>query len=606
MKASWIHRIAWPVFIAAVITYVALALKPVLYFHVQQLPFLFTGEFLTRFFDRPGGIVQYLAQFIMQGFNNNWLGTLLLVTLLLLSACLLRVLLRILFRQKCLFLPYVLLISSLLLLRDYYFPIVVLIQLTFILLGLIVISRISLSSIKGWLTILAIHLLVYYLLGSGSSLIFAAGISIIFLFKLPAKGYYKIGLIILYAALIPYLSYLFIFNINLPDAYLSFFPPLTILSKYNPDKWFYIFEFLIPVLIAVAGLLSMIPEKFSASVKASLNSALTAIILLILLGGISGLILKKTFNAEGRNIALCDYSNSNGNYEKTIDIALSTKGDYNFFINLAYNRAISRTGEFTERFLEYPQLLGSQILQPELLGSPVFRMASSDLYYDLGYISQSQHSAYAILAIEPDHPRAKMRLVETNILLGNLKAAQVYLASLAHGCHNKEFIAKYRSYIEDPAKINNDPVLAAKKKLIPDNFAIPGQMKERLRDLIRRNDSNILAHEYLQAVHLLDHQLSSFMKDLDPALGFFDSIPDIYGQAIIMYFFNEEIPGMENYTINDSSKTKFNEFLRVMAMSGNNKAVARDSLDFLSDTYMYYVTYLSPKVTNVKVVQGKY
>lgn len=606
MKASWIHKIAWPVFIAVLVYYVAVVLKPVLYLHVQQTPFLFTGEYLSRFYNRPGGIVQYLAQFIMQGFHSNWIGTLLLLTILLMSAWLLRVLLKVLFKELSWFWPYVLLIASLLILRNYYFPIIVLIQLIFVLLALIAVVRISFSTLPGWIIFLVMHILVYFVLGPGSSLVFAAGTVIILFYTLPAKAYYKAAVPIIASFLLPYLSFKYIFNTDLTDAYLSFFPPLTILSKYYTNEWFYIYVFLIPLLIGISGIYRIIHGKLSDKFRSKLNTSVATLSLLVLSVTLSAVLLKSTFDPVAKNIALCDYYNYHGSYEKTIDIALSTQDEYDIFINLAYNRAISRTGDFTEHFLDYPQRLGSQILQPDLLGTPVFKMASSELYYDLGYISQSQHAAYAILAIEPDHPRAKMRLVETNILLGNPRAAQVYLSSLADGCQNKEFVAKYRAYIEDPDLISNDPVLAAKAKLIPDNFAIPAQMTERLRDLINKNDSNILAHEYLQACHLLDHQLGDFMKDLDSALGFYNSIPDIYGQAIIMYFFNEEKPGMEAFDINDSSKTHFNDFLRTLAISGNNSALARDSMDFLSDTYMYYVTYLSPKVTNAKVVQEKY
>ena len=104
----------------------------------------------------------------------------------------------------------------------------------------------------------------------------------------------------------------------------------------------------------------------------------------------------------------------------------------------------------------------------------------------------------------------------------------------------------------------------------------------------------------------MDHKLNSFIDNLDASLSFYNTIPPLYEQAILMYFFNTMQAGLEAYSISNSAKDQFNEFLRIMGGTGNKKDVAQGQLGSLSNSYMYYITYLSPQVTNVKIIQHAY
>jgi hypothetical protein len=606
LEEKGIIRIALPVFLIGLVYYVSVVLKPFLYLHVQQSPFLTSKEFFVRFLNGPGGISQYVSQFMMQGFNSNFLGTIIIISIVFILALLLGILLKRVTKSNSYFLPCLLLISSLALIQNYYLPFVVFIQGMLVLAALVVIAKTSLSKPLSWIKYLIVYLSLYYIAGSGSALVFIAGSIIILALQRPVKFPVKIAALLVVAVLIPYLAYRLVFNITQTDAYVGFIPDLSISVKYITSVWFYLYVFLVPILLLLSEIGRWIGEKLSDKVRDRLSSGFMRISMLVLLVIASALLIKVTTDPTARKVALCDYSNYTGNYEKTIDIALSSTDEYNISINLAYNLAIANKGELCDRLLDYPQVIGSQALQPDKLGSPVYVMVASDFFYDLGYISKAQHFAYAHLAINPDNTRAKKRLVVTNILLGNVEAAQVYLNSIADSYHSEEFVNKYKPFIDDPGLVSLDPVLSAKLELTPDNFAIPAEMTERLHDLLNYNDSNILAFEFLQCCYILDHQLNDFAAGLDESLKFYNRIPLIYEQAILMYFFNAEIPGLEKYPISKTSKDQFNNFIANMSRAGNDTEMAKAGLTSLSSTYMYYVTYLSPKVTNVKIIQQAY
>ena len=141
---------------------------------------------------------------------------------------------------------------------------------------------------------------------------------------------------------------------------------------------------------------------------------------------------------------------------------------------------------------------------------------------------------------------------------------------------------------------------------MPANFAIPVAMTERMMDLVSWNDENLLAYEFLQSCYLMDHNLVGFMQNLEASLKFYNRIPVLYEEAILMYYFNTEQPGLENYQISTESKEAFNNFVGILASTGNNREAAKELLTNYKNTYMYYVMYLSPRVTNAKVVQSAY
>lgn len=99
-------------------------ITPTLHYHLQQTAFIPKFSFFKNYIDYPGGLADYIAEFISQFFNYNILGSVLIMGI----ACTQAFLILLIFRNLKVFSKTELLIFSLallfaiLVLTNYYYP----------------------------------------------------------------------------------------------------------------------------------------------------------------------------------------------------------------------------------------------------------------------------------------------------------------------------------------------------------------------------------------------------------------------------------------------------------------------------------------------------
>jgi hypothetical protein len=601
-----LKKIFYACFFGWIFLYILVYLKPELHFHIQQPSFFNTWDFFAQYLLNPGGIGEYTSKAIMQGFYYNWLGSLIILFLAASLSVLLYMILKKLNLIKNLFLLFFPFSLAIVLFNDYYFPLQVLIQSVFIFLAVFLLTQIThLHKIAIVYSVL-VYILLYYIFGSGTALVFSLSGLLVFYLSLPFKVFLKQGIALSFlSVLFPFIAYTFIFNLSYTQAYFLFLPEVPVTLSYSFSLLKYTFVFILPILLifdffATKSFKSnhflIVKLKDIGNNKTDLFPALIHAIFLV---GFMLVFMSLSMNKHQRNIVQCDFYGYQGNWDKVIDIALSDN-EYDLSINLNYNRAIDHTGKFLQEFFDYPQLLGLTSLFPDNLKTPVYSMLASDYYFDINYVSKSQHWAYAALTMEPYNTRILKRLTLTNLILGNTSAAQTYLNVLAQNPNSSEFVGQYLPYIKDSARIADDPYLSKKISLQPINFAIPAKITDRLADLISRDSMNRQAYEHLQMCYLLEHDLGKFMNIFDESLKFYNQIPPVYEQAFILYLYSiGETRSKVN--ISEYTKSQFKLFMDTLKKCNNSKEEAEKYLSSLKNTYMYYISYLSPKITNISV-----
>jgi hypothetical protein len=443
-----------------------------------------------------------------------------------------------------------------------------------------------------------LYILFYYIFGSGAAIIFATTYILITLIHSTSKPHIIKSLIILISAILfPIIAYSFIFNISFHHAFIYFIPEAPINQRFNLSKVLYIFIFLLPIILLFILFLSRVLkiDKFQNISNKKLQITFHVIIISLMVG-----LIMSTSNKHERNIVEIDFYSNSGNFNKVIDIALADK-IYDFSINLNYNRAIDYSGQFLQRFFEYPQLLGVTALSPDKLKTPIYTMQACDYYYDINYISKSQHMAYGMLTIEPYNVRALKRVVITNLILGNYTAAQTFINILSLNPISKEFVDQYSLYVQDSNYILNDPLLLEKRRLQPTNFAIPANISDRIIDLIAHDSSNMQAYEHLQISFLLDHNLGAFIKHFEASVKFYNEVPEVYEQACLLYIYSTKTNPILFNRIGENSKNNFSYFIKTMTEDKNDLNAAQTKMLDLSYSYLYYTAFLSPRVTNLKI-----
>jgi hypothetical protein len=584
--------------------FILLKLKPELHFHIQQPAFFNTKYFFIQHLAHPGDPGKYISDYIMQGFYINWLGSLIILALAtLLSFLLYKIFTKLNLSRNIVFLiiPFAL---TIFLFRDYHFPFEVVVKSVFTFLSVFLIIQIKEFHKSTPVFILIPYIFLYYIFGSGAALVFSVSGLLVFYVCLSSKDFLKSGGTLLFiAALFPSISFSFLFNVSYTQAFFQLLPEVPVTQFYNKSFLLYLFIFLLPILIFTGFLFSKVLSlnfslfnklKEIGQRKKGLIAQISVFIFAI---GFMYIFMASTKNEHKRNIALCDFYSYTGNWDKVIDIALSDS-EYDPGINIYYNMALDNTGKFLQKFFDYPQLLGVSSIFPDNLRTPLYAQHTCDYYFDINYVSKSQHWAYAILTIEPYNARAIKRLVITNLILSNYSASQTYLNVLSHNRLNSEFVNHYSAFIQDTSLIPNDPYLSRKRALMPLNFAVPLHISDRCMDLISRDSTNRQAYEHLQMSYLLENDLGKFMNNIYKSVEFYNQMPQVYEQAILMYLYSVR-QGKSKIKISEYTISQFELFLKTLKQCNNDKDVAKPYLVDLRKAYFYYVTYLSPRVTNL-------
>lgn len=607
---KWSFLLAFLIFI---LNHVFTKIQPELIFHAQQPPFLKTFVFFSDFVDYPGGLAEYTGNFFAQSFYSSFYGSLVIVlACMLLMLCTKYIASRTSGSSKGFFMMVIPAVIVFYLIHDYYLPFYVIVKL---ILAVAFITSIVILKGRQKLVVILFPLagiLLYYLAGSASFMTYLLSVALYFAFQSENRNRFVIPVIaVLCAIVIPFIAYTYCFNIQRDNLWFSFMPPFPLAIKYTPDKMHYFLFYSIPLIVFVSSIhdrafrfLKRAAEKTNKKVLKTIvegpakNTAFQYIIALV--GGTAIIIClliasAEAYNPHKKNIILADYYAENKDWNKVIDIALSDPR-YDKYINFAYNRAIANLGRFSELYFNYPQVLGSDGLYPDKVIAAQIAQPACDLYYEAGYISEAMHWAYEAQTIRPYSSRIMKRLVMANLIEGRYQAAATFLSILKSGFHNESFVNKYLPYTMDTSLAAKDPEIMEKRLFMPVNEVTLNDASYRYDLLYRVSKENRLALEYLAITYLLDHKLASFME-IYPELkkGFVNKMPLSYELAVILYGLKTGKHDLHKYDLSEESRRVFLDFNKIFREYNSNKEAARYTLQkAFGNTYMYYLTYLSP------------
>jgi hypothetical protein len=395
--------------------------------------------------------------------------------------------------------------------------------------------------------------------------------------------------------------------------YLSFLPNLPKFMHYHHNHFlFFAMIFALPGMSLILILFSLARNKLSAKsisnnkkavIKTNSNhqpwyfSEYTPFITVLIVTTLLGYyLLHSTINQHKKNIIASDYYCYAEQWDKAIKIAKTDK-EYDLFINYSYNRAIDNTNQYVDQFFSYPQLSGIDGVFPDFIMALEIPFVSSDYYFDVGLISESQHWAYESLVYFPYSVRLMKRLVLTHLINGNYEVAQKYLSLLCQSFHAKDFVSKYQSYVNDTTLVAKDPLLAQKRTFIPDGDELPASIEGRLKSLFLHNHDNIRAFEHLQMSYLLQNKLGNFMQYASYFPIIYKTTPEVFEQAMILYLTKTDAVINVNKFSPGAMQT-FKGFSSILMQFKGDHQLAYPLLkESYRNSYLFYVLFENPMVT---------
>ncbi|MBN1482698.1 hypothetical protein EH223_11965 [candidate division KSB1 bacterium] len=569
--------------------------KPSLLYFQFQPAFYFDTHFLSGLLIYPGGLADGLSLFFFQFFYQNFVGSLLLASLLLGIVLVFQAQIRILFQEKTAF--YVTLIPLyflILLYNDYNMPLVVALKFFLVLLAAVFYSR-SGNVIR--IALLCGLPVLYWIIGGWFCLFFVIIVLAVHLstrtslisFLLPA-------LFFLTYCLSAFISARFIFQISLKEAFLYIIPPKfyyePILFKITPQ--FFALFLSVPLLLLLWRIKINISKKFKRSEKSNFiflyAPIITNIFAVLVLCSIMLLSLNRD---EKRKIYISELA-ATAQWDKVLAEAKRVSA-YDRIVEFQTNRAMCFAGCLLDSLFCIEHPVGVDGLFLDRIIASQIAMIASDLYFDLAHINAAQVMAYEYLTKFSYDPRAFKRLVLTNAINGQFSKAEKFLNLLQKSIVHKSW-AKQHAFLLNEEKLLADPAIREKREFMAkrDFFLHSKSPNLDMLALLESNNHNKMAFEYLMAYYLLECKLGNVAAHLSMFKEFdYPSIPRHLQEAAIMYQSGARRIGSELIADFPVQVFVLNNFRQLNRIIAKNKYDAQKAMQFLKpefgDTFWYYL-----------------
>lgn len=592
---------------------VFLVINPVLHYSEQQIAWLNGIHFLNYYFTFPGGLAEYFTLFISQFFYSKWAGSVVVAVIPWLIAVLLANI--IFFKTKSSFLPVLFFpliqLSVLILMSDYLFNFSMVINLFVVSLFLFCCFYAEVRlKLNLYFSLLPSLFTIYIVSGGVYFLIFTISAILLLFFKPDRSKLILASILIILAGLIPWFSYKFVYLTNLEHAFLRSVPDVAPMLRYSKPTLFLVTLAIIPLIIAV----NLITESFrnaskkKPTKKISIPVKTTFKKILPLLLQTSGFLVfavitfyyahkpQEKLKAEIRFSAF---------QEKWDDVLLKyPKVEcYDRMVNFQFNQAIAHSGQMLEQLFNYPQVLGTQGLFLDRPFTSEVALPNSDLYFDLGNIDESQRFAFESQTLMAYSPRVLKRLILNSLILEDYEAAKTFSNVLSKNPVENDWLKKYENILENPEKAVDNKLVAEKRDIFARQGGLFFTPRDKMLILLNKNNGNKMAFEYLIAFDLMEHDLASFTDDMK----FYNNqgykkLPKTIEEAVVLFLSQRPDNNfLRSFHVSPETVNHFREFVKAMNSAKGDKEKAKVQAAAFSNTYWYYVLFVSPVVTKVKL-----
>jgi len=600
----------------------ASVIQPLLHFSFQQIGFYSGWEFLENYSSYPGGIADYLAGFISQFFSFNTWGSLIVVAVASVQGFIaLNILKRFSGALKFRYSVFaVIFLFGILVLCDYRYPYYASIRLLLAFLFTWGFSVINYRSPKASVLLWPVLAALLFYLASGSSLfVFALSSGIIAVVQNKQRMWLSvIPAFAAFAAILFYSGYKFIFQITLRNLYgMTMVKPPEQLA-YTPGLPIYAYYAVLPVFLLIVWIYLQFrksevlaepaaklkkAEKTVPKIRFYNNDLFLLSIQLIVFGLLSYFLVDKYHDSLKKKLITIDYLAENEQWSDLLKYS-KTIENYDFRVNFQVNRAHAHLGDLPDRLFSYPQLLGISglFIDPTTMVGSLF-VPTSDLYFDLGFMGESQRWAFEAETLLPNSPRILKRLVMINLVNRKYQLAGQFLKVLDKNLLCRDWVSKYSKYVSDTTLAASDKLIAEKRRFTPKNELYNVGTLQGLRLLLETNRDNRMAYDYLLTFFILDSQFPQFIEYLQYYTHYnLKKLPRSWEETLAIYVMKTKaFPSfVTEETISKNCLQQFTEFNKVVRSYKNDLPAAQGTLhrDY-GDSYWYYLLYLNPKVTNV-------
>ena len=294
-------------------------------------------------------------------------------------------------------------------------------------------------------------------------------------------------------------------------------------------------------------------------------------------------------------------------------LAAPLRSDQNALHAAYQNLALAEKGWLADQLLNFPQV-GPEGLCPSWNRLATVSTLLSDIYYAMGQIGLSQRMAFeGMVASEwAVNPRLLLRLVQTNLILGNHAVARRYVRLLEETSTYKKQAAAFRVWLDRDEAVERDPELGGKRRFLQGaqgltNLAtVPGDLLQQ----VQMHPDAALPFDYVCAYFLLTKDVITWKQWLEstPPVAAEESrdsqenvlpatvlsraqqsrpLPILLQEALIMMYENDPAC-LASKGVTESVRQRFEGFRRTLLEYRGSQQLASKLRSGYGHTFWYY------------------
>ncbi len=552
-----------------------------LHYQEQYQMFLFSFDYLDSFVKMPGGLSDYIGNFIIQFYLYPFFGAFFIALLLMVMQRLVWKIADILDAQKhsllLSFIPSVL-YWGLLCNENYLIGGVV--SLVFLLLFILLYLIQSKPKIRTIIVLLSVPIL--YWIAGGVVLFYGLFLLIYHLVynKLGKAGIF-VELIAAWAGIVimPFVA----------KAIVVQYPLIKFIIGVN----YYSFPNIIPVWVASIAMVMIVVPFLMRSLPQNeiLKTQRSKVVQWLLIVAFAWMYLYSNVDFSKEEVMAYDFYTRIRKWDKVV--AMADKKSPSSPLSVAcLNLALAKKGLLAENMFKYYQN-GVSGLLPDFKKDFTIPMVAGEVYYQLGFINTAQRYTFEAMEALPLYQksvRTIKRLAETNLINENYELTAKYLKLLQQTLFYKKWATALLNVMTDKEVIDHHPEYGwLKKHQLKEDFFFSENEKDMMLGLMfTANNKNRMVYEYLMAYCLLNKDLNHFMKyvSIGNSVGY-KKMPKSFQEGFVYSYKSlgsgAQLPSYISKNIsNDADK-----FLSIVKQS-NGERLARSEF---KDTYWYYLHY---------------
>ncbi len=463
-------------------------------FQEQLQLFLFDGDYLCSRLAEPGGVARYVAEFIVQFFNNVTIGALLVA---LLFVALQRLVWRLMrpADDRWYLLSFVPVMLLWVLMGD---ENVMPTALVAVLLALVAMCCCPKGK-TGSLVFLVIGApLCYWILGP---------LAFIVAIYAAAKGRKGWNAVVWSLVAVVYMVAIIIVS-----GYFLPYPLLRLFLGMSYYRYVEVIPYLFVVAAVVCLILALFGEKLNTLSQRSsrLHVALQGVLLALLVAWVA------FWGYDQRKFDLIAYDYLVRANQWDAIIAKSEKKQPDLPMSVcATNLALAMKGQLGDRAFEFYQR-GPEGLLPKFERNFASQQLTGEAYFQLGLVNTAQRLAFEAMEAIPNYNksgRVMKRLAETNLINGQYTVAAKYLHKLEKTIFYRNWAKRTLALLGNEEQINQHPLYGKLRQMrLNEDFLFSEQELDKIcGQLFVHNNNNSMAMQYLLLYPILEADISKYI-----------------------------------------------------------------------------------------------